>query len=85
METYEQMIVARRADGTVEAAGWDCDATRVDAAEWLERGLSLELVAADRIESLPDEADIFSTTAAIGVVLSYAQAELLVSPSTAVH
>lgn len=82
MEAYEQMIVARRTDGTVEAAGWDCAATRADASEWLERGLSLELVPADVIEALPGNGHIFSTTSAVGVTLSHAQAEKLVTPPT---
>lgn len=72
--TYEQMIVARRENGTVEAAGWDCVETRLDAKEWLERGLVLEFVTAAQVEAMNEEADVFSTIAPIGTVLSHEQA-----------
>jgi len=73
------MIVARRKSGEVEAAGWDCDSTRVDARDWLGRGLQLEIVTASQVSAIKSKNHVFSTTAAIGKVLSQAQAELMLS------
>lgn len=78
---FDQMIVARRANGEVEAAGWDCAGTREDAREWLGRGLTLELVPADQVEAIPDPAHVFSTFEPIGVVLSQEQAAMMLSDS----
>lgn len=71
------MIVARRPDGTVEAAGWDYPEVRRDARDdWLERGLTLEFVTADQVNILaaifPEH--VFSTTAPVGHVLTRDQA-----------
>lgn len=78
---YEQMIVARRANGTVEAAGWDCAGTRESAREWLGRGLTLELVTADQVGAIADPDHVFSTHAPIGDVLSLEQADMFLADS----
>lgn len=72
-----RMIVGRRPDGTVEAAGWDYPETRRDArVDWLERGLILEFVTNEQVTVLaaiyPDH--VFGTTYPVGEVLSYDQA-----------
>lgn len=72
---YGRMVVARRSNGEVEAAGWDCAETRADAKEWLGRGLTLELVDAAHVERLghinPDH--VFATHTPAGDVLTPAQ------------
>ena len=73
---YGRMIVGRTADGTVEAAGWDCAETRKDARDWLNRGLTLEFVTEDRVQELAkaDPMHVFSTTAPVGDVMTREQA-----------
>lgn len=73
---YARMIVARRPDGEVEAAGWDCAETRSDAKGWLDRGLALELVDAEFVERLGEvnSAHVFATRTPAGDVLTKAQA-----------
>lgn len=75
-EGYGRMIVARRPGGEVEAAGWDCAGTRADAKEWLDRGLTLELVDAESVERLGEinDAHVFATRTPAGEVLTKAQA-----------
>lgn len=71
------MIVARRQDGTVEAAGWDYPEIRRDARdEWLKRGLTLEFVTAEQINILAAifPGHVFDTTAPVGHVLTQQQA-----------
>ncbi len=71
-----RMIVARRTDGIVEAAGWDYGDTRATAREWLNRGLTLEFVSAEQVAVLaaiyPDH--VFGSTIPVGDVLTNAQA-----------
>lgn len=72
-----RMIVGRRPDGVVEAAGWDYSGTRRDAREdWLERGLTLEFLTADEVAILaaiyPNH--VFDTISPVGEVLSHGQA-----------
>jgi len=73
---YGRMIVARRACGEVEAAGWDCAETRADAKEWLGRGLALELVDAAQVARLGEvnPAHVFATRTPAGEVLATSQA-----------
>lgn len=73
---YGRMIVARRENGEVEAAGWDCAETRTDAKEWLDRGLTLELVDAAHVERLGEvnPAHVFASHTPAGEVLTKAQA-----------
>jgi hypothetical protein len=72
---FGRMIVARRANGEVEAAGWDCAETRADAREWLGRGLTLEFVTKAQVEAIADPLHVFSTAAPIGDVLTHQQAQ----------
>lgn len=74
IEAYGRMIVARRQDGEVEAAGWDCTETRKDARGWLRRGLTLEFVSRDRVIAIADSTHIFATKAPVGEVLTHQQA-----------
>lgn len=78
---YKQMIVARRENGEVEAAGWDCVATRKDAKEWLDRDLAIEIVTAAQVEAIEDDAHVFSTNSPVSLVLSYEQALSALSDS----
>jgi hypothetical protein len=81
-QNYDQMIVARRTNGEVEAAGWDCAGTRSDAREWLARGLALELVTANQVEAIADPVHVFSTNSPVGTVLSHDQALVLLSDTS---
>lgn len=76
MSGYGRMIVARRDTGEVEAAGWDCAATREDACDWLDRGLTLEFVTRAQVDLLTAENPhhVFATTSPVGDVLSRQQA-----------
>lgn len=72
-----RMIVGRRQDGTVEAAGWDYPEVRRDAREdWLERGLILEFVTAEQVAILAaiSPGHVFDTTVPVGDVLTSNQA-----------
>lgn len=71
-----RMIVGRRGDGTVEAAGWDYMETRRDACGWLDRGLSLELLSARQVAVLAaiSPGHIFDTKIPVGDVLTNEQA-----------
>lgn len=72
----ERMIVARRKDGTVEAAGWEDPRTRFDAIGWLDRDLTLEYVSAPMVQELltKHQGGVFDTTAPVGEVLEYERA-----------
>lgn len=73
---FGRMIVGRRENGEVEAAGWDVAETRHDAKEWLSRGLSLEFVSCEQVERLAalNPIHVFATVTPAGEVLSQAQA-----------
>lgn len=73
---FGRMIVARRENGEVEAAGWDCAETRADAKEWLDRGLTLEFVDAAHVKRLGEvnPTHVFATRSPAGEVLTRAQA-----------
>lgn len=73
----ERMIVARRKDGTVEAAGWEGARTRLEAVGWLDRDLTLEYVPARMVRELltKHRGGVFDTTAPVGDVLDYERAQ----------
>jgi len=74
-----RVIVARKADGSVRAFGWDCSITRAQAKGWLADGLTLELITAEQLRGIPDPDGILSTSAPIGVVLTFDQASKMLS------
>ncbi len=69
---FARMIVARRENGEVEAAGWDVAETRQDAQEWLKRGLALEFVSREQVGRLStiSPAHVFATITPAGEALS---------------
>lgn len=75
--SYGRMIVARNESGEVVAAAWDCGESRKSAREWVDRGLSIELVAAEHVHRLAKlcSGHVFSSITPVGDVLSAAQAK----------